>query len=232
MTEQHARTALVVGASRTLGLAIAAELATRGWDVIATTRSGHSKALDDAAEQAGRPITVERLDFTDEHQLHELALRLQGTSVDLLFVSAGITNDDEPAAQVPTAVFADVMITNALSPMRTIETLRDLVAPRGAIGIMSSRQGSVSFNTRGGHDVYRASKAALNQLMRSYAARRSEDPRTLLLLHPGWVQTDLGGPGAQLTVAESARGVVDTLEARLGEGGLQFVDYQNQTVPW
>jgi NAD(P)-dependent dehydrogenase (short-subunit alcohol dehydrogenase family) len=59
---------------------------------------------------------------------------------------------------------------------------------------MSSRQGSVSVNTRGGHEAYRASKAALNSLMRSYAARHQDDPRTLLLMHPGWVKTDLGGP--------------------------------------
>lgn len=97
---------------------------------------------------------------------------------------------------------------------------------------MSSRQGSVSFNTRGGHEVYRASKSALNQLMRSYAARKHDDPRTLLLLHPGWVKTDLGGPGAQVTVAESAHGVVDVLEKHNGDGGLQFLNYLDEVVPW
>jgi NAD(P)-dependent dehydrogenase (short-subunit alcohol dehydrogenase family) len=95
-----------------------------------------------------------------------------------------------------------------------------------------SRQGSVSLNTRGGHEVYRASKSALNQLMRSYAARNADDPRTLLLLHPGWVQTELGGPGAQLTVEESAHGVADVLERHAGDGGLQFLDYRDQVVPW
>jgi NAD(P)-dependent dehydrogenase (short-subunit alcohol dehydrogenase family) len=232
MNERKPRKALIIGASRTLGLAIATELARREWDVVATVRSGHSQALQDAAVEVGRPIRVEKLDFTDEGQLTALLSCLDGIVFDLLFISAGITNADEPAAQVPTDEFANVMITNALSPMRTVEALRGLVAPHGTIGVMSSRQGSVSFNTRGGHEVYRASKAALNQLMRSYAARRHDDPRTLLLLHPGWVQTELGGPGAQLTVAQSADGVVTTIETHLGDGGLQFLDYQNQTVPW
>jgi len=73
---------------------------------------------------------------------------------------------------------------------------------------MSSSQGSIALNTNGGHEVYRASKSALNQLMRSYAARHRKDTRTLLLLNPGWVQTDLGGEGAQLTIDQSVPALV------------------------
>ena len=73
---------------------------------------------------------------------------------------------------------------------------------------------------------------ALNQLMRSFAARHGDDPRTLLLVDPGWVQTELGGAGAPLGVDESVSGVVDTILAHQGEGGLRFVDHQDQTVPW
>jgi NAD(P)-dependent dehydrogenase (short-subunit alcohol dehydrogenase family) len=97
---------------------------------------------------------------------------------------------------------------------------------------MSSTQGSVSLNVNGGHEVYRASKSALNQLMRSFAARHADDPRTLLLVDPGWVQTELGGEGAALSVDESVLGVVDTITGHEQEGGLHFVDYRNNTVPW
>lgn len=102
----------------------------------------------------------------------------------------------------------------------------------GTLGVMSSTQGSISMNVNGGHEVYRASKSALNQLMRSFAARHADDPRTLLLLDPGWVQTELGGEGAALTVEESVPGVVGTIPGHAGEGGLQFVDHQDRTVPW
>lgn len=97
---------------------------------------------------------------------------------------------------------------------------------------MSSGQGSVANNDKGGFEVYRASKSALNQLMRSFAARHAGDPRTLLLMAPGWVQTDLGSPAAPLTIGQSIPGVADTIEAQAAKGGLQYLDYQGQTVCW
>jgi NAD(P)-dependent dehydrogenase (short-subunit alcohol dehydrogenase family) len=89
---------------------------------------------------------------------------------------------------------------------------------------------SIGNNDKGGFEIYRASKSALNQLMRSFAARHSGDPRTLLLMAPGWVQTDLGSPAAPLTIAQSIPGVVGTIEAQAGQGGLQYLDYQGRTV--
>jgi NAD(P)-dependent dehydrogenase (short-subunit alcohol dehydrogenase family) len=229
----EAKTALIVGASRSLGLRITEELLGRGWDVIATERRTGSEGLELLRETyPSGGLTIETLDMTEPSEIEALKERLDGTSLDLLFVNAGITNDDEPVGAVSTDDFVRVMVTNALAPMRVIETLESLVAPAGTIGVMSSRQGSISFNTAGGHEVYRASKSALNQLVRSYAARTSASSRTLLLVHPGWVQTELGGHDARLTVEESACGVADVLEDHGGDGGLQFIDYQGQSVPW
>jgi NAD(P)-dependent dehydrogenase (short-subunit alcohol dehydrogenase family) len=90
----------------------------------------------------------------------------------------------------------------------------------------------VANKDKGGFEVYRASKSALNQLMRSFAARHAGDPRTLLLMAPGWVQTDLGGPAAPLTIGQSIPGVADTIEAQAAKGGLQYLGYQGQTVCW
>jgi len=162
--------------------------------------------------------------------LHE---RLAQATSGLLFVNAGVTNGPgETVADVSTDTFVHLMVTNALSPMRVVETLEDLVAPNGTIAVMSSGQGSVANNDKGGFEVYRASKSALNQLMRSFAARHAGDPRTLLLMAPGWVQTGLGGPAARLTTGQSIPGVADTIEAQAAKGGLQYLDYQGQTVPW
>ena len=144
-----------------------------------------------------------------------------------------MTNDDrETIADVSTEEFVRVMVTNALSPMRVVEAFQDLVPPTGVIAIMSSGQGSVSNNETGGHEVYRASKAALNTLMRSFAARHRDDPRTLLLLAPGWVRTDLGGPKARLSIQDSIPNLVEVIEAQEGKSGLQYLDYLGRAVSW
>ncbi|MFC5663890.1 SDR family NAD(P)-dependent oxidoreductase [Kitasatospora misakiensis] len=226
------RTALVVGASRTLGLGIAAEYLRRDWDVIGTVRGSRPTALHDLLDKAEGRLTVESLEMTDPAELSALRDRLAGRTLDLLFVNAAITRGDLPIGEVPTEMFTEVMVTNALSPLRVVETLRPLVAPTGTIGVMSSSQGSVSLNTWGGQDLYRASKSALNQLMRCEAARHAEDGRTMLLMDPGWVRTELGGPEAELSVEESVPGVVATIESHRGAGGLHFVDHLGETVPW
>jgi NAD(P)-dependent dehydrogenase (short-subunit alcohol dehydrogenase family) len=116
--------------------------------------------------------------------------------------------------------------------MRVIEGLQDLVAPNGTIAVMSSGQGSIANNERGGFEVYRGTKAALNMFMRSYAARHHSDLRTLLLMAPGWVKTRLGGPNARLTVNESIPNLVKVIDAQHGHGGLQYLDHRGETVAW
>jgi NAD(P)-dependent dehydrogenase (short-subunit alcohol dehydrogenase family) len=233
MTPPADKTALIIGASRGLGYALATEYLAQGWQVTATVRGAGRTALHDVAESSAGQLVVETLDITVPEQVAALHERLAQARFDLLFVNAGVTNGpEETVADVSTDTFIRLMVTNALSPMRVVETLQDLVGPHGTIAVMSSGQGSVANNEKGGFEVYRASKSALNQLMRSYAARHAGDPRTLLLMAPGWVQTDLGGPGARLTIGQSIPGVVATIEAQAGQGGLQFLDYQGKTVPW
>ncbi|WP_425826946.1 SDR family NAD(P)-dependent oxidoreductase [Streptomyces fractus] len=228
-----ARTALVVGASRTLGLGLATELAHRGWDVIGTVRGDDRTGLHDLADTSEGRVTVESLDMTKPEQIAALRERLAGRAhLDLLFVNAAVTRGDLAIGDVPEDMFVEVMLTNAYAPMRVVESLRERVTPTGTIGVMSSRQGSLGLNTKGGNDVYRASKSALNQLMRSYAARNADAKHALLLMCPGHVRTQLGGPGASLTVEQSVPGVVDTIERHSGEPGLKFLNHQGQYVPW
>jgi NAD(P)-dependent dehydrogenase (short-subunit alcohol dehydrogenase family) len=224
---------LLIGASRGLGYALAEEYLKRGWRVVATERGGARSKLHDLAATAGGRLEIESVDITCPDQVIALRARLRARKFDVLFVNAGVKNDDrETIADVSTDEFVRVMVTNALSPMRVVETLQDTVRPAGTIGIMSSGQGSVANNNNGNYEVYRGSKAALNMFMRSFAARHRDDPRTLLLLAPGWVRTDMGGPEARLSVEESIPNLVKTIAAQDGKGGLQYLDYLGRTVPW
>jgi NAD(P)-dependent dehydrogenase (short-subunit alcohol dehydrogenase family) len=226
-------TVLLIGASRGLGHAIAEEYVSRGAHVVATVRGPGRTALNDLQDRAGDRLEIEHVDITEHDQVQGLRDRLGSRVFDLLFVIAGVTNqEEETPADVATDEFVRLMVTNALSPMRVVEALGGLVDPHGTIAVMSSGQGSIANNERGGFEIYRASKSALNQLMRSYAARHRDDSRTLLLTAPGWVKTDLGGPGAKLTIEESIPRLVSTIDAQRGRPGLQFLDYQGQTVPW
>ncbi|MFC1431797.1 SDR family NAD(P)-dependent oxidoreductase [Streptacidiphilus sp. N1-3] len=232
---------LLIGASRGLGLALAQEWARDGRHVVATVRGSGRTPLHDLADadagsdggpEPGR-IEIETVDVTEPAQVTALRDRLADRTFDLLFVNAGVTNQPEgTVAETSTEEFTRVMVTNALSPLRVIETLQDLVAPGGTIGVMSSGQGSVANNERGGHEVYRGSKAALNTFMRSYAARHEGERRALVLMAPGWVSTDLGGPGARLSIDESIPNVVRTLDALRDKPGLHYVDYLGRTVAW
>jgi NAD(P)-dependent dehydrogenase (short-subunit alcohol dehydrogenase family) len=226
-------TALIIGASRGLGLALTREFLSRGWSVVATVRGAGRTGLHETADTSGGRLRIEQLEMTDPAAVNAFAKRLSGLELDLLFVNAGVANGpDDRVDQISTEEFTRVMVTNALSPMRIVEVLGELVRRDGTIAVMSSSLGSVSLNEKGGWEVYRASKAALNTLMRSYAVRHRDDRRSLALVDPGWVRTEMGGSTASLSIEQSIPGVADALVARQGQAGLRYVNYKGETVPW
>ncbi len=221
-----AKTALIIGASRGLGLGLVQEYAARGWDVVGTARNPGTLLHKVPG------IEAETLDINDPAQIAALHGRLKGRTLDLLFVNAGIKGDSAAnIGEVSTEEFVRVMTTNALGPLRVLETLADLVAAQGVMAVMSSGLGSVAGNTGNGWEAYRASKAALNTLMKSFASRQKKS-QTFLVMSPGWVRTDMGGTSAPLDVATSVRGLADTIAKREGNGGVAFVGYDNKDIAW
>jgi NAD(P)-dependent dehydrogenase (short-subunit alcohol dehydrogenase family) len=229
-----APTILIIGASRGLGHAMAAEFLKEGWNVVGTIRGGPARTLlHDLADDFPGRLETEVLDINEPTQIASLRERLSFRSFEILFVNAGTASDEQaPIGRVPTDDFVNVMVTNALSPMRVIEALQDLVSPTGLIGAMSSGQGSISNNTTGMRELYRGSKAALNMFMRSFAVRQSDTARAFVLMAPGWIQTSLGGPDAPFTIEESVPNLVDVLLAKRERPGLEYLDRFGRTVPW
>ena len=215
--------ALVIGASRGIGRGLVQELSGRGWTVTGTVRRMEDAALLRAAGGA-----VALADVRDAASI--LAL-LPGAPLDLLVLNAGVKVAVDDAGAADATILGDLFLTNAVAPIQAARALLDRMAPDGMVAFMSSRMGSVALNQTGNIELYRASKAALNSLVRSFAAKLPA-PRPVLVLHPGWVQTDMGGAGADLDVATSVRGLVDVIEARRGVVGTAFLDHSGAALPW
>lgn len=227
------RTALIVGASRGLGLGLAEQLLKRGWRVIATVRDLSAQTGMHDLATIYRTAEIEEVDINREDQVRALRERLSHRCIDLLFVNSAVAKGaGDRVTDISTDEFNGMMLTNVLSPMRFVESFSSLVPADGTIGVMSSNLASVADNTAGEWEVYRGTKAALNTLMRSFAVRHPVKSQTLLLIAPGWVRTDMGGADADIDVETSTSGVADVIEENLGRGGLHFLHYTGRTVNW
>jgi len=227
-------TILIAGASRGLGLALAAEFLARDWYVIGTVRGTARTDLHDLADRHPGRVEIEPLDITDPAQTAALASRLASRSLDMLFVNAGTTTYDPQVlmADVADDEFARVMAANVLGPIRVIQALAPLVPAGGLIGAMSSGQGSIANNENGRGEIYRSSKAALNMALRSFAARDTGNGRAIVAMAPGWIRTALGGDQAPFTMEEAIPMVADTLLAARATPGIHYLDRFGATVPW
>jgi len=177
------RTILIVGASRGLGLGLARQFSSQGWQVIATVRD---PARADAFK-ALAGVRIEALELDDADSLERLAQRLAGTQLDVLYVNAGIAGpQNKPATAASQMEVGQLFFTNAVAPVRLAERLLPLVEQKqGVIVFMSSILGSVETGPGMGMPLYGASKAALNHLTRSFVAGLGESTLTVLSMHPG-----------------------------------------------
>lgn len=225
------RTALIVGASRGLGLGLVEAYLKRGWAVTATVRDADGEAALAALPGADR-LTVLRLDVTHDSDIENLAGRVAGP-LDLLFLNAGVMGEPDFTTMTPDALDR-VMQTNAFGPARLAWALTDRVRDRtGVIAFMSTGMGSIAGNTDGGYEAYRASKAAQNMLARSlWVSRGQARGLTVLSVNPGWVKTDMGGERATIDVATSTTGIADQIDALSGSGDHRFISWDGRELPW
>ena len=210
---------LIVGASRGIGLGLAREFKSRGWDVTATERSNSEElhSLDG--------VTVETVDIADPS-----TFAVDG-EYDAVIVNAGITGAKHQSSEQATAnEVAEVMMTNAFGPAHLGKKLLPRIKQGGSLSFMSSLMGSIE-DSSGGYELYRTSKTAQNMLAKGIAENEAKERGvTVLSLHPGWVQTAMGGPGAPVSVEESVKGLADVVEN--ANGGYAFVDYTGKTLPF
>jgi NAD(P)-dependent dehydrogenase (short-subunit alcohol dehydrogenase family) len=226
--------ALIVGASRGIGLGVVKEFVARGWDVVAAARHP-AEATDLAAFAEKHPGRVEiaRLDMNDPGQIDGFSDTLSGRTLDAALINAGVYGPGHQSASVVTPEEIGALIfTNAIAPIRLARHLLSYISRNtGVLAFTSSAMGSIALN-RGGAELYRTSKAALNLLTRGLQSEVGGRRITLLTLHPGWVRTDMGGANAAVSVEASARGLVDVIIRQQGAHRHAFLDYTGAEVAW
>ena len=228
MTAKHA---LIIGASRGLGLGLVKELLADGWTVTATVRDP-KKA--EALKTLG-PVRIERLDMDNQQAIKALSNTLHNEIFDLLFVNAGVKGpDDQLSSNATLAELGQLFFTNSVAPINLARQFVSKVRKdSGVLAFMSSVLGSVIHPDAPELALYKASKAALNSMTNTFVRYELGDNNpTVLSMHPGWVKTDMGGEGADIDVQTSTRGLVDQVKAFAGKGGHHFIDYKGQTIPW
>ncbi|MFP5429016.1 MAG: SDR family oxidoreductase [Gammaproteobacteria bacterium] len=224
------KTALIIGASRGLGLGLVQRLHEDGWNIIATVRDAQNPG--ELGTIAG--VQIETLEMNDTEQLDALQQRLHGQALDLLFVNAGVMGPlPQDLEAVSSQQIGDLFMTNAVAPIRVARRLADqLREGSGVLAFMSSILGSVTIPDGGEIPLYKASKAALNSMINSFVVELQRPDLSVLAMHPGWVKTAMGGENAEIDVLTSTRGMLEQIKAQSGNGGLRFINYKGEALIW
>lgn len=229
-------TLLITGANRGIGLELCKQYIDLGWQVLATCRTPENAIeLNKLQQDNDRQLTVYALDVGQESQIVDLKKQIGESPIDILFNNAGVfAAESSQFGQTKKDVWLDAFNINVISPMKLIETFVENVVKgdKKIIASMSSKMGSIADNGSGGSYAYRSTKTALNMVMTSISKDLESKDITTLILHPGWVRTDMGGPNGELSVEESAAQLIKTLSnATIKETGT-FFDIDGSVIPW
>ena len=227
--------ALITGANRGIGLEHARQLLERTWTVTAAVRD--PDAADDlkALDPGDGRLKIVAYDASDLTAAETLKSQVEGP-IDILFANAGVmgprTQDDHRTAA--SEDFLNVIRINSVAPLALAAAFADQVADSQmkVIALQSSRMGSIADNESGGRYVYRASKAALNAVGKSLSVDLKDKGIIVLVLHPGWVRTDMGGPNGLITVKECVDGQLDLIARANPAMNGRFFHSNGQDLPW
>jgi NAD(P)-dependent dehydrogenase (short-subunit alcohol dehydrogenase family) len=230
-------TTLITGANRGIGLELTRQYAADGWRVLACSRHPEkSDALNKLAAQYPGLVQIHSLDVTDLAQIDRMAKTLANESIDLLMNNAGVYPDDhfKGFGHTDYAKWMHAFQVNTMSTLKMAEAFVAQVARSKLknIATISSKMGSVDDNTSGGAYLYRSSKAAVNMVIKSLALDLKSDGITAVVLNPGWVLTDMGGPNAMIPVEQSVAGLRQVIgKLSLSDSG-KFLNYDGQEIAW
>ncbi|WP_346836947.1 SDR family oxidoreductase [Microbulbifer sp. SAOS-129_SWC] len=228
-------TVLITGCNRGLGLEMTRQFADDGWQVLACCRNVPGASELRALEEKFRHVRLFELDVTDYDEMSALAKSLWDQPIDILLNNAGSYGPKGVAfGQVDLDEWRRVLECNTIAPYKLAETFYRNVADsqRKVMAIISSKVGSIADNSSGGGYIYRTSKTAVNQVVKSLSVDLHDRGVSVLALHPGWVKTDMGGPNALISVEDSVAGLKKLLlDTDLAHSG-RFYNYDGSEIPW
>jgi NAD(P)-dependent dehydrogenase (short-subunit alcohol dehydrogenase family) len=221
-------TVLITGCNRGIGLEMTRQFAADGWRVFATCRDPAQAGELHGLEGEYPQLEVHPLDVTDYDQMTQLAEKLGDQPLDILVSNAGYYGPKGTLfGRVDREEWRKVLEANTIAPYMLAETFCDNVAAskRKVIAVLSSKVGSIADNSSGGGYIYRSSKTAVNQVVKSLSVDLRERGISVIALHPGWVKTDMGGPNALISAQEVMLG------AGMDSSG-HFMNYDGSEIPW
>ena len=224
-----ATTYLVTGSNRGLGLEFARQLSARGDNVIGTVRD-----VAKAAEEPGHAASLVPLELSEQASIEALPTHMGDRPIDVLINNAGVSSDARTLADVSMDEFHRVFAINSFAPVLVTRSLLPNLrkGSRKIVVTVSSQLGSITNNSGGSSYAYRGSKAAVNMLSVSMHHELRGDGFTCVVVHPGWVQTDMGGPNAPLKPEESVAHLIRLIDRLTPEDGGKFFNYDGKTLPW
>lgn len=232
MTDQ---TILITGANRGIGFELAGQFAADGWNVIACCRNPvAAQSLQDLREQFSS-VEIHPLEVTDYDQMADLAKQLSRRSIDILLSNAGIYGPKGVGfGNVEASVWREVLEVNTIAPMMLVQAFVEQVgaSQQKLVAVISSKVGSIADNASGGSYLYRSSKTAVNQVVKSLSIDLAGRGIAVISLHPGWVKTDMGGPDAEISTDESVTGLKGILQSAGSAQSGQFIEFNGEQIPW